>query len=911
MIPFLVATNYKRGARVLTEIYIDGKEVKGQIVDWTIRSKPLKKDLFLILTYQSGKTFSVELSRCDIIPTNKLEGGLLIVRGRRIIQEIEEAFEYGEKYTVVKYHGNTTPYVMKSINIDIKKASNIKEKDVFSYFKKVAIERVENANSNERKIAENVASQLDAITPYSGTAIHTYLSKRLEKVETPNHFIYPFGVNESQLLAVENAFSSQISIIEGPPGTGKTQTILNIISNILINRKTVAVISSNNSAVKNVYDKMKKVNLDYIVAKLGSNENRGKFFDNRIECPSEESSGTGEIEHIDEILNKLKKYLYAKNDIAKLNAEIDEIEIEKKFLKEWSLEVFGGEQVSIKKYRLSPQKAAKLMAYIEYLVSKKLSFRERIALLFQFRMIRSGFLGDLDERRKFIYALQITYYEKLEEEKRQKVQEYEKLLRECDYDHLLENLTKESMVFLKMFLNDNIPKNRQEFDVKTYKKEFEKFLKYYPVIGSSTHSILNSIARGTILDYVIIDEASQQDIIPGILGLACARNVIVVGDRKQLPHIPKPSLVGCSEEYFDCSKYSLLDSFVEIFGEKVPKALLKEHYRCHPKIIQFCNKQFYDNELVPMTKDQGENALELIITGKGNHTRNNSNLRELESWIEVENSNQEDVGFIAPFNNQVNLAREYLPEEFVKETIHKFQGRECKEIIFSTVLDKKASSQKFLDFVDNSALVNVAVSRAENKFTLLTGNEVFSKRNHCIAALIRYMKYYGRQEDIHESPVISAFDLLYDEYDKSLEELNARLDPDDSRYKSEQIATVLIRDVLSEDEYKGLKMHKQVLLIQLVTMKDGIFTEREREYIHNGSSCDLVVYFKLGKAPLAVIEVDGGKHDLPENIARDKLKDSILKKSGIPLLRLKTIVGDPEGEIRKFINDCILDVVDM
>ena len=889
----------------MAEIYIDGKETKGQIINWTIKYNPLKKGLFLILTYQSGKTFSAEIGRCDIMPTNRLEGNLLIVKGKRIVQRIDEAIEYGGKYVVVKYPENETLYVMKSKNIEIRKASNIKEKDVFSYFKKVAVERVGNANGDKRKIAENVVSQMDAITPYPGTAIHAYLSKKLERTKKPNHFIYPFGVNESQLLAVENAFTSPISIIEGPPGTGKTQTILNIISNILIDNKTVAIISSNNAAVENVYTKLAKNGMDYIVAKLGSNKNKGEFFENLPEKPVKEAVGTVEIQYIDEILDKLKQYLYAKNDIAMLKAEIGEIKIEKKFLKEWSLKVFGGEQTSINKYRIDPQKATKLMAYIDYLVSKKVSLRDRINLLFQFGMIRSGFLDDLNERRRFVYALQCTYYEKLEEEKRQKVQEYEKLLAECDYDQLLKSLTRESMTFLKIFLNDNMPKDRQNFSIKDYKKKFERFLKCYPVIGSSSHSILNSIARGTILDYVIIDEASQQDIIPGILGLACAKNVVVVGDRKQLPHIPQQSSLVCLEEYFDCAKYSLLDSFVEVFGEKVPMSLLKEHYRCHPKIIQFCNKQFYDNELVPMKEDKGESALKLIVTGKGNHTRNNSNLRELESWADVEDGNRDDVGFIAPFNKQVSLAEGYMPEEFAKATIHKFQGRECKEIIFSTVLDKKVSSQKYMDFVDNLALVNVAVSRAENKFTLITGNEVFSKRNHCIAALIRYMKYYGEQDDIHESPVISAFDLLYDEYDKSLEELNKRLDPNDSRFKSEQIATVLLRDVLVEDGYKGLKIHKQVRLIQLVAMKDGVFTDRERDYMYNGSSCDLVVYFELGKSPLAVIEVDGDKHDLPENIERDKLKDSILKKSGIPLLRLKTIVGNPEDKIREFLSDCI------
>lgn len=41
---------------------------------------------------------------------------------------------------------------------------------------------------------------------------------------------------------------NQISVIQGPPGTGKTQTILNIIANILMQGKTVQIVSNNNSA---------------------------------------------------------------------------------------------------------------------------------------------------------------------------------------------------------------------------------------------------------------------------------------------------------------------------------------------------------------------------------------------------------------------------------------------------------------------------------------------------------------------------------------------------------------------------------------------------------------------------------------------------------------------------------------
>ena len=68
--------------------------------------------------------------------------------------------------------------------------------------------------------------------------------------------IFPFGCNNSQYQAVKKAMENQISVIQGPPGTGKTQTILNIIANIILKGKTVQIVSNNNSATNNVYEKL-------------------------------------------------------------------------------------------------------------------------------------------------------------------------------------------------------------------------------------------------------------------------------------------------------------------------------------------------------------------------------------------------------------------------------------------------------------------------------------------------------------------------------------------------------------------------------------------------------------------------------------------------------------------------------
>lgn len=66
------------------------------------------------------------------------------------------------------------------------------------------------------------------------------------------------------------ALVSRISIIGGPPGIGKTQTILNILANTAIMRnKSVAVVSGNNAAVQNVKDKLHKEGDGFFGASLG------------------------------------------------------------------------------------------------------------------------------------------------------------------------------------------------------------------------------------------------------------------------------------------------------------------------------------------------------------------------------------------------------------------------------------------------------------------------------------------------------------------------------------------------------------------------------------------------------------------------------------------------------------------
>lgn len=898
----------------MVTIHVNGQDKTRQISDWRIRNS--RQGLELICYFPSGKSYRRPLGECEITPTEVMEDALLVKKRGSVFSHVDKAVVYGNKQAVVQYSLGAKSYVMDMDNIRLVNKTEFTDGDIFRYFLSVAEARLERAKTSSEEdavIYDNVLRQLNALPPNPEVVLNAYCTGSSQRRETAENLVFPFGINESQLEAVAGVFSSQVSVIEGPPGTGKTQTILNILANIVLRNETVAILSNNNTAVENVYEKLEKKGLDYLVAKLGNSQNRSEFFTSMPAVPSGEFPPAPSLEDIKGQIERLKAFLHARNEVAKLQAEVDELKIERKHLLQWRQDTPESHPPSsgtdpLEKYRLSKQKIIDLMAYLTMLDDKPITLRNRIELWLNFRIWRTKPFNALDRRNATIQALQLRYYDKALQEKEADLAACQQTLKSGGFEALLEKATASSMDFLKHHLQQRKwPKG--PFDAQSYRQEIDKFLKRYPIVGSSTHSIINSLGSGTVLDYAIIDEASQQDIVPGILALGCARNLVIVGDTKQLPPIFAEIGSNAPDDRYDCEKHSLLDSCLNVFGGAIPVTLLKEHYRCHPKIIQFCNQQFYDGQLIPMTQDAGEEALQLIVTAKGNHARSYKNQRELDSLLHVlarGESNQWDEatkrGFIAPYNAQVALSHSHLPASFVKDTTHKFQGRECDEIVFSTVLDKKASNQRDLTFVDDPHLINVAVSRAKKQFTLVTGEDVFVASNGPVAALIRYIEYYANETEwIHRSPVVSAFDLLYDEYDQSLEKLRSRLRPSDSQFKSEQIVAQILRERLSFSFNQAFTFHTQIALNQLVSLGNEMLTANERGFMKGRSRCDFVLYFKVGKKPLAVIEVDGGEHDKPQQKKWDALKDSILHKGGLPLLRLKTVESHIEEKVENFL----------
>jgi ATP-dependent exoDNAse (exonuclease V) alpha subunit len=98
-------------------------------------------------------------------------------------------------------------------------------------------------------------SQLEKITVLENSVLGKFLQGKLTRDRFKDVLLFPFATNAAQRLAVQRAMEEDLSIIQGPPGTGKTETIRNIVANYIARGGSVAVVSGNNEATRNVKDK--------------------------------------------------------------------------------------------------------------------------------------------------------------------------------------------------------------------------------------------------------------------------------------------------------------------------------------------------------------------------------------------------------------------------------------------------------------------------------------------------------------------------------------------------------------------------------------------------------------------------------------------------------------------------------
>lgn len=96
---------------------------------------------------------------------------------------------------------------------------------------------------------------------YSGTGVEFPDPRQLDASRHPKDTFIPLLADSSQIAAVYAAEAGKDFVLIGPPGTGKSQTIANMISQLLATGKTVLFVSEKTAALEVVYRRLHQVGL--------------------------------------------------------------------------------------------------------------------------------------------------------------------------------------------------------------------------------------------------------------------------------------------------------------------------------------------------------------------------------------------------------------------------------------------------------------------------------------------------------------------------------------------------------------------------------------------------------------------------------------------------------------------------
>ena len=191
------------------------------------------------------------------------------------------------------------------INLDVlkelpKDESGVDVKLIFTYFRRAIIEQKKwdvieesmlglfsfnkfvmwnDIHSNADKLKENVvvASLIDKRDKQE-VAENAVDARNIDKESAPMDFSIPLDVDSSQMEAIVESGRGRSFILHGPPGTGKSQTITNMIANALYQGKRVLFVAEKMAALSVVQSRLEKINLAPFCLELHSNKATKKHF---------------------------------------------------------------------------------------------------------------------------------------------------------------------------------------------------------------------------------------------------------------------------------------------------------------------------------------------------------------------------------------------------------------------------------------------------------------------------------------------------------------------------------------------------------------------------------------------------------------------------------------------------------
>ena len=452
-------------------------------------------------------------------------------------------------------------------------------------------------------------------------------------------------LNDEQERAIRSALSADVTLIAGPPGTGKTQVVANLIINAAIAGQNVLFTSKNNNAVDVVVKRVNSLNKELPLV-LRYEKNAKQCISDFSQLwekakPQSQSKTIFAFEAYNRVYSSYNAKRLYKQQIVEQRNKLDELEqsvcaIRDKY-QQW-IGVLNESEISDVKnaYDVFVEQRIALQQGPQRLVDKifKERWEQKLATEVENEVLYiNSFMSKIHPGLEV--SSQMSEREWIDFDTKFKslldnlniIASYNTLLKDICDSASLEQLDAAMMTehvelqakaktawnsWLAHHVNVFNPKNRGElhdyisFLDHDYVDKYTQALRMLlPVSAITSLSARRRIPfKEAVYDLLIIDEASQCDIASMIPLLMRAKRVAVIGDKQQLNHIcllskqTDLSLILANNiearwSYRGSSIYDLAESMTE--SENIIQ--LRDHHRSFLDIIQFSNQEFYDNTL--------------------------------------------------------------------------------------------------------------------------------------------------------------------------------------------------------------------------------------------------------------------------------------------------------------------------
>jgi len=130
---------------------------------------------------------------------------------------------------------------------------------IFSFSK---INMVKDLEENVQQISDHLLIQ-QLIGDYQPVELDSiYDEEEIDKIIDASNYYHILDADSSQEIAIQSAISGKSFVLQGPPGTGKSQTITNIITELIARNKKVLFVAEKKAALDIVYNNLKKIGLN-------------------------------------------------------------------------------------------------------------------------------------------------------------------------------------------------------------------------------------------------------------------------------------------------------------------------------------------------------------------------------------------------------------------------------------------------------------------------------------------------------------------------------------------------------------------------------------------------------------------------------------------------------------------------